>query len=1054
MDLFPSLQAAFQDRYALERELGRGGMATVYLARDLKHPRHVAIKVLRPELAGVMTRGRFLREIRISAELSHPHILPLLDSGSLPPRDGFGDLPYYTMPYVEGESLQERLRREKQLPLEDALGIARDVADALAFAHRRGVVHRDIKPGNILLTGGHALVADFGIARALREAVDPDAVTSAGVVIGTPAYMSPEQAGGETDLDGRSDIYSLACVLYEMLGGEPPFIGSTPHAVIARHRMDPAPSLRTLRSTVPASVEQAIKRALEKSPADRFATAEEFADALRPGPSGSWPTVQTPVPRSRHRTSVILFLAAVLAVAGWYLGRGPESDAALAPGSAGADTTRYAIVSFGQDSAVPTTLHPALLLQDALGQWSGVQLVDPFQVRDAISRSDTAGFRTTDWVRLATSLGAGRYIRAGATRVGDSIRIEAVLYGASGGAGGGAIRNATVRLPVDLAGADAQFAILARDLLLARDSPGSTQPAGGTTSLPARQAFDAGASAIDDWDLDRADSSFAAAVRFDPEYAQANLWLALVRKWAHPHDEAAWRAPAEHAEAGRPSLATRDGVIAQALVAEARGDFPSACARWRSLSHGYPYDFVVWYGLAECVNRDRVVIRDQHGSPTGWRFRSSFQEAMDAYQRAYTFLPSILTGFRDEAFAALVRELYASDNVLRLGRAAPPDSGLFSAYPAWEGDSLVFWPFPYGEGGGNFSPATREAIRHQQRRLNEIARAWVSARTTSADALQALAVSLQLLGDRSALDTVIAARRLARDPGERIRVGSMEVWMRIVYGAPRSSRDLLLGKQLADSLLAAVPAEAPLEPKLLASLAALTGRANLAARLGRQTPLALSLDAPPWPLTGIGITFLTYAALGGPADSLRRLSRTVTSIFTSELSPADRRTARMGWFELPLMLAFPTTHEVDPEAVGPQAMGLLRAEAALSRGDSSGAWQALRGTAPSPTDAQDVRTVDIAFPEAWLAQALGHPDAAAARLDAVLNALPRTSPQLFLEINQSGTLVRAMALRAEVAERLGDHNTAKEWAGAVVILWSDADEFLQPLVDRMRRLAK
>ena len=205
-DLFRSLQTALADRYQLERELGHGGMATVYLARDLKHTRRVALKVLRPELAGVLARERFLREIRISSEFSHPHILPLLDSGTLPASAGFPGLPFYTMPVIEGESLRDRLARDRQLPLEDALGIAREVAAALAYAHAHGVVHRDVKPENILLTAGHAVVADFGIARAIQEAADPEALTSAGLVVGTPAYRSPDQAAGETSLDGRSDL--------------------------------------------------------------------------------------------------------------------------------------------------------------------------------------------------------------------------------------------------------------------------------------------------------------------------------------------------------------------------------------------------------------------------------------------------------------------------------------------------------------------------------------------------------------------------------------------------------------------------------------------------------------------------------------------------------------------------------------------------------------------------------------------------------------------------------------------------------------------------------
>src|SRR5919109_1369420 len=242
-DLLARLQAALADRYTIERELGHGGMATVYLAQDRKHHRPVAIKVLKPELAAALGPQRFLREIDIAAGLTHPHILPLHDSGEA---DGFL---YYVMPYVEGETLRDRLNRERQLPLGDALSVAREVADALSYAHSHNVVHRDIKPENILFQTGHAIVSDFGIARAISAAAS-DSVTQTGVAIGTPGYMSPEQATGSRTLDGRSDVYSLGCVLYEMLAGEPPFGGSIQAVIVSRKLTQPPPSVRELRASV------------------------------------------------------------------------------------------------------------------------------------------------------------------------------------------------------------------------------------------------------------------------------------------------------------------------------------------------------------------------------------------------------------------------------------------------------------------------------------------------------------------------------------------------------------------------------------------------------------------------------------------------------------------------------------------------------------------------------------------------------------------------------------------------------------------------------------
>ena len=276
-DVLTRLTAALAERYAIERELGAGGMATVYLAEDLKHGRPVAVKVLRPELAAALGSERFLREIRVTAHLQHPNILTLIDSG-----DAEGFL-YYVMPYVEGESLRARLQREKQLPLDDTLQITREVADGLDYAHGEGFVHRDIKPENILLSRGHAVVADFGIALGV-SAAGGERLTETGLSLGTPEYMSPEQATGESNLDGRSDTYSLGCVVYEMLVGEPPFTGTTAQALMARHSLDPVPSMRTVRGSIPEHVEEAVGRALEKIPADRFTTSGRLVAALaQPG---------------------------------------------------------------------------------------------------------------------------------------------------------------------------------------------------------------------------------------------------------------------------------------------------------------------------------------------------------------------------------------------------------------------------------------------------------------------------------------------------------------------------------------------------------------------------------------------------------------------------------------------------------------------------------------------------------------------------------------------------------------------------------------------------
>jgi serine/threonine-protein kinase len=294
-DLRTQLETALADRYAIERELGRGGMATVFLATDLRHERPVALKVLHRELAASLGSERFQREIRLCARLQHPHILTVHDSGEIPGPAGTVPLLWFTMPFIEGESLRDRLNRERQLPVEDALRIAAEAADALDYAHRHGVLHRDIKPENILLSEGHALVADFGIGKALGGERGQQ-LTETGLAMGTPAYMSPEQAAGEKELDARSDLYSLATVLYEMLAGETPFAAPTVQATIARRFTDVPRPLRELRQSVPEGVAQAVQRALARTAADRFASVSQFAQALRipAGLTGQAPSAPAP----------------------------------------------------------------------------------------------------------------------------------------------------------------------------------------------------------------------------------------------------------------------------------------------------------------------------------------------------------------------------------------------------------------------------------------------------------------------------------------------------------------------------------------------------------------------------------------------------------------------------------------------------------------------------------------------------------------------------------------------------------------------------------------
>ena len=418
MDLLEQLTAALGDRYRVGRELGRGGMAIVFLAEDLKHHRRVAVKVLKPELSAILGSERFLREIEIAATLQHPHILPLYDSGQA---DG---LLYYVMPFAEGESLRQRLARDQQLSLEAALQITREVGSALQYAHEHGVVHRDIKPENIMLSGGQAVVADFGIARALHAA-NPEQLTLTGMVVGTPQYMSPEQAAAST-VDARSDQYSLACTLYEMLIGEPPFTGPTPHAVIARHSLEPVPSLRVVRQTVPEAVERAIVQAMAKLPADRFASIQQLLDALgSPEIAAGRTAVAAPPPppsptgaRTRQRTMTGLAAAAVAALAGWWFAAGHPSSGAQ---PASRVVTAVAVLPFQDLAAGPDSSY----LGEGMTEGLTADLAQIASLK-VISRSSGAAAegKSRSLAELASELGVEAVVKGSIRRTGDTVRVS------------------------------------------------------------------------------------------------------------------------------------------------------------------------------------------------------------------------------------------------------------------------------------------------------------------------------------------------------------------------------------------------------------------------------------------------------------------------------------------------------------------------------------------------------------------------------------------------------------------------------------------------------
>jgi len=490
-------------------------MARVYLARDLRHDRPVALKVLHPELAHALGPERFLREIHTTARLDHPHIISVFDSGET------AGLLWYTMPYVEGESLRERLRREGQLPIEDALRIAREVADALSCAHEQGIIHRDIKPENILLARGHARVADFGVAQALQQA-GADRLTETGLAMGTPAYMSPEQAKGGS-VDGRSDVYALGCVLYEMLAGEPPYTGPTSQAVITKRLSEPIPHLSIVRA-VPPWLEAAVTRALALSPADRFATAAEFTDALGVRSEPAAPTV--PVRHRRRRWIAVLGgLAASLAVlAGLW--------AAHRANRTGLDPKRVIVAVFANRTGNPTLdpmgLTAADYINRGLVQTGLVEVVD---VGVLYVQGRAATGEPSEPRALARRNGAGIVVAGSYDQFGDSLVFQAAIVDVGSGRVVQAlepVRGPVARREMALDALRQRVTVGLAGLLDPRLSD-LTTPSPEPPSFPSYQAFVAGQSAY--WggsENEEALLQLRRAVRLDSTFLTAAVWVALV----------------------------------------------------------------------------------------------------------------------------------------------------------------------------------------------------------------------------------------------------------------------------------------------------------------------------------------------------------------------------------------------------------------------------------------------------------------------------------------------------------------------------------------------
>jgi hypothetical protein len=1031
-------------RYAVQRELGRGGAAVVYLARDEKHERMVAVKVLKPELAGVLGAERFLRETLITAALQHPNLLAILDSGE---NDG---IPYYVTPYLEGGSLRARLERDRQLALDDALGLAHEIADALEYAHGHGVLHRDIKPDNILYSADHACLADFGIAQALERSAG-DRLTSTGIVLGTPLYMSPEQAAGERLLDARSDVYSLACVLYEALAGVPPFVGATANAVIAQRLTSPPRPLRVFRPAIPEHVDAALQRAMLPEPADRTRSAAELAAELgvpigrRSGARRATPSLGARAeasPRRRWKTHATLATAALALVAGgWGVAHVIERG-----GAGTGDANRYVVAVSGSGGSAISPDVARAGVEAALRHWRGLEV--------AALTSKDSGTVITDVDALARRMRAGHVIALSLAPVGDSVALDASLFDAGGPrrrhASGVVARDAT----------DGAYRELVAELLRDGDRvPDVDEGDLGTDRLEAWRAYQRAQRARVSGDLDAAARELRAALAIDAGYPQALLWLAQIEAWRQPTSRDDWRDASTRAALSVSRLSRPDSLMARAVQALADERYPEACAAFERLREYPERAATAWLGLAHCRTFDQMVLRDA-SSASGWSFRSSRRAAVAALDSAVARLDVV----PDFVFRELGALLITEPSRLRTGNAESGSSRYFAAYPSISADTLAFVPYPAERLAAMVTTIDRStlslALRRNTDMLAERFRSWTARAPRSARARELLALAQEARGDRAgagdegpaALATLDEARRLSTDSLEQLRLATHQV--RVIVKDGRFTR----ARQLADSILTANERLTESNAGMLAGIAALVGRVDRAAAALRMQSSGTSAGIAPGgqklpPIIAAAVAdYTVLAASGACTDSLRSMVATLDALLERHVTPAARAALRPRVLSRPLGLAVPCLGARSILTLAGEPTRLVRMQRALAEGDTRllrAEFDTLRLTrqADRPGDV----ALDYTVQEAWLLLALGDTTAAVRRLDLSLEALSTLSTRLLDDVPQALALGRAMVMRAELAASRGDSATARRWAGRVVELWGAGGGELKSVMERMKR---
>ncbi|MDQ2664506.1 MAG: protein kinase [Gemmatimonadota bacterium] len=1044
LDVSPLLHETLAGHYVLKREIGRGGAATVYLAHDVRHERLVAIKVLHAELSHALGAQRFLREIKLTASLQHPHILAIHDSGEA------HDQLFYVMPYVEGDTMRHRLGADNRLSIEEAVRIGREVAGALAYAHERGVVHRDIKPENILFSGGHAVLADFGIARAIDRAHEK--ITQQGTITGTPAYMSPEQARDRA-FDGRSDVYSLACVLYEAIAGVPPFVGETPQQLLTQRITKVAPLLREYRHDVPPPIESVIAKALSMSPDDRFDDARAFSAALSAAVGNSGETLTARVQRSSPLSSPWVWAAGVIALLAAISASTPEGRIQIDLLTGRVDTAQYAVVPFeysGARVAGDDQDPVAHGLYAEMRQWNGLKLSSDMSVSDAMRRStDSSLGGRTDVARKAR---AGKLVWGRVRVTRDSMLVRASVYNAIDGT---LIREVPLAVSRDfIATHPSAMRALAADLIRldASDRIPHTGDV-GTRSFDAWRAYQEGEHHLYAWRVAPAMEAFERATFADPDYAHAQLWLAQLLVW-RGKPGAQWSPHLSAALRNRVSLDARESSIVDALHALQYGDFSGACEAYRTLRSRDSLDVTAWLGLAHCQGLDPLVIQSR-SSPTGWVFRGSSAAAQEAYVRALQIAPASFGAF---PFSRVSRLYIIESNFMRGG--VTRDSTAYISFPDLVHDTLVSNATRYMDldrvSFETMAPHYDRALMHNREALIGVLSTLIQRLPDNADAFESLARVLETRdeisgtphGGYSALSAIDRATVLSTDPVQRARLGATDVRLHLKLG------DFARTASIGDSVLNSSPQASGDQALYLAGVAALLGHEHSAFSYMRASGSSVGLGgAPAVPLVeDAGTALFMRAALGVCDDSTRALQKAIPPMLDSYVNASLREEALRGVMLRPMIFGVACFGAPAAFALHGHLSPLLLAIQAVGRGDRVSArtlldsMQARRLLRPGEV------SLDQTIGEAWISVALGDSVAAIRRLDLTLTALPTLSPYVVYEPGMAAAVGRAMVYRAELASRTHDAGAAALWAGRVLTLWAHSDPSLAPTLQRMKAL--